>query len=1265
MLRQKLKRKTRVCLLSALYILGVATPVWAEDIEIFFTPEFIGVPANVLFILDVSDSMEAIVAGTSKTRLQVLKESLGIILSQSYNGLKVGFQDFADDDEVGIDFPIANINQNPAEIDPAIPADRFNTIADLLKHMISGLDTRNKTPTVTALYEAVRYFRGMQVLEGKEVPPYWNVAQDKYVYPNRNASNEKTYTNGGYVTKTREKTTWCSSTSTDWKCDRLIAGSCRDETRNSLRTTRNSKIPNCSAVPGANIVTYDSCRTYKDTRKTVCVEYDLTGTECLRTTTTGSRTCVDWEKRIDNDKSDVPRNCYFEDDRLWEVRPYEECQYAYDEEYQALQGDPTYRSPIEHMCQPNYIVLLSDGAPSSNINKGTIDDLLRAGGFEPPPATSNDCEDLTALDLNDYGKCGPDLVRFLREYDQSSALPGNQTVTTYTIGFSLAGVPEAQTYLRRLSEVGGGDYYDADSPESLVAVFQRIIEEISADNATFVVPSTAIDPNNLLANREEVYLSLFSPSDYPRWVGNIKGYYLGDAGYEDLNREKATDASGTIFLAGKQSFWTATPEVTALDGGLAGKLADVRTVYTYTGPDNFSSAVNLNSNEQRLRVANDSANGGTLSNALLGLDLTASSADRQALIEWAQSDEIGVGESLHTTPVFVPYTIPGNTAGAATQYVLFSVTNDGYLHAQDVTENGASGGRELFAFVPKELLPNLEKMKRNSTAENKLYGLDGGIAMWYEDANGDGVIDKAAGDHVRLYFGMRRGGSNYYALDVTDLSNPRLLWTIKSGDPGFKRLGQTWSKPVLTRMKVAESGDNDDERYVLVFAGGYDLHQDDKEVRSYDYIGNSLYIVDAQTGALLWSAAGPAEALISVLQAEIDDLEDTDSGIPFLETELARVGTEQTTAENADPLDPVLVANLMQEADSIANEIEAAKVQLADLQSALAVAEADDTQYDVSVATMLYSIPSDVRMIDVDANGLADRLYVGDMGGQIWRVDFPGGLQDGTDANGTAITYPGLGDNSSSKAAVYQLAQLSGSDAANSRRFYYPPSVAKVLDGGHYRLSVSIGSGYRAHPLQATIRDRFYALKDTLDTAPATAMTESNLVDMTDNAINEGSTAEQSVLRNSLANGSGWYIVLSSGEKALARPLTFENKVMFTTFNPGIQSANADCSAGFGPESRFYMVDLLDASPVKQLAEAVDLDGDGVPDPVVSGLTASDRSVTLLNPIIPAEPYVVHTPPTQQGGSTVAGETCVNVGSECMERVSRSLKLLRWRDKRL
>src|SRR5690606_30901866 len=116
----------------------------------------------------------------------------------------------------------------------------------------------------------------------------------------------------------------------------------------------------------------------------------------------------------------------------------------------------------------------------------------------------------------------------------------------------------------------------------------------------------------------------------------------------------------------------------------------------------------------------------------------------------------------------------------------------------------------------------------------------------------DNVIE--AGEKVFLYFGMGRGGDFYYALDVTEPRAPKFVWKLDG--TALPKLGQTWSTPTPTRIEIAGAAYDPDNtgHHVLVMGGGYEVDQD-LQTYSTDSVGNALYIVDAYSGALLWSAS--------------------------------------------------------------------------------------------------------------------------------------------------------------------------------------------------------------------------------------------------------------------------------------------------------------------------------------------------------------------------------------------------------------------------
>ena len=124
---------------------------------------------------------------------------------------------------------------------------------------------------------------------------------------------------------------------------------------------------------------------------------------------------------------------------------------------------------------------------------------------------------------------------------------------------------------------------------------------------------------------------------------------------------------------------------------------------------------------------------------------------------------------------------------------------------------------------------------------------------------------------------------------------------------------------------------------------------------------------------------------------------------------------------------------------------------------------------DITVPDMHYSIPAAVRSLDSDGDGVDDRLYVGDTGGQVWRVDL--------------AVLETVSSSPESTTVVGKLAEIADSSSdSKQRRFFDAPSVVQVRDTLFSDESdydyVLIGSGYRPHPLNTDVEDRFYAFRD-------------------------------------------------------------------------------------------------------------------------------------------------------------------------------------------
>ncbi len=795
---------------------------------------------------------------------------------------------------------------------------------------------------------------------------------------------------------------------------------------------------------------------------------------------------------------------------------------------------PSYISPIASQCQQNHIVLLSDGDAQSNSAENEAQTLM--GGAS-----------CTLVDTGSYNSkemCGRELAQWLYENDHNDQLPEKQNVITHTIGFNITD----PKFLQDIAAKGQGKFYPANSASELLTAFKSIFINVSKTDTSFVAPTATVSQANRMKHREDVYYSLFKPEGTARWAGNLKKYKVrGEDGQNaviiDAKDEVAIDPATGSFKPSTRSFWsTVNDGSSVLLGGAAEKIEQNgishlnRDVYTYTGQNK-----NLTHVSNQLLPSNPD-----LDPAWFELPpLLAADPDYYTdLVNWVHGQDLKdidgdndtnesrgeMGDPLHSQPLLLNY-----ADGSSIVYV---ATNEGFLHGVDHLT-----GLEEFAFMPKELLKNVTRFYDNAPTRSRPYGLDGGMAVWIEDDNNDGLID--SGEKAIVYVAMRRGGNNYYALDVSDYNNPKYLWSIQGGattddedpataDGDFEELSDTWSLPVKTKVR-----DGNLIRDVLIFGGGYDPNQDPSEAtstdtsstnteetigRTIDGVGRAIFIVDAETGEEIW-------------------------------------------------------------------------------------------QTDGTFSDMLYSIPSKVRVIDINLDGLADQLYVGDMGGQIWRIDI-----DNDSSSDITLSNRVTGD---------VIAKLAGEGAANARRFYYAPDVSILNIDGDQQLAISIGSGWRAHPLDTGVEDRFYSLRykhvytkpiDSQGYLEYGEIDENDLSDITEKPV--GAPIEN--------NTQGWYLRLSQpGEKVLASSVTADGNILFTSYLPG--ESSGVCSAAVG-SGAVYAVSALNGDPVLHLNQIVP----------GAALSHSDRMRKLNHAGIPPETTILFPS---------AGKATVLVGTETLDEL--------------
>lgn len=507
-----------------------------------------------------------------------------------------------------------------------------------------------------------------------------------------------------------------------------------------------------------------------------------------------------------------------------------------------------YQSPIDDFCQEqSHIILLTDGAANRPHSDDEIEDFIGESCANEPTVFENG----NTQNLRSGETCVKSLVRHINENDMRPTLNGLQRITTHTIGFNFS-----SKWLEDVAAAGGGLTTTADNATELVDAIKDIVGEVLKTDSTFVAPVAAVNEFNQLSHLSQVYFAVFRPDEFPRWRGNLKRYTLADGTAEiiDADGDVAVDSDTGFFTDDARSFWSTDPDGAIVDeGGAAENTPNYvnRNVYTYY---EGSTSTNLASGVNAVTKTNNN-----LTKDLFGVT-TLSDEEFDKLIDWMRGEDVDdenennvsaedryvYGDPLHSRPIAVTY---GGTEENPDVEIFFG-SNSGAIQSVD-----ADTGEETFAFFPEALLGIQQDLRLNDPTTAHPYGIDGTFTPWTNDEDRDGIQASDPEDFVRLYTGMRRGGRNYYALDVTDRNNPEYMWdisggTISANGDDFRELGQTWSRPIKT--KILLSGDTE-PRDVLMFTGGYDELQDEVEVRTTDGMGRGMYIVDAITGRLIWS----------------------------------------------------------------------------------------------------------------------------------------------------------------------------------------------------------------------------------------------------------------------------------------------------------------------------------------------------------------------------------------------------------------------------
>lgn len=838
--------------------------------------------------------------------------------------------------------------------------------------------------------------------------------------------------------------------------------------------------------------------------------------------------------------------------------------------YNTWNGDYTSSSsnrpddPVTQECQKHFVIMITDGEPtsdnfatSSSYTQGFSNFSGLIGDYAPDNVGDPDIGTDSTPEVGNppWGSSAgagylDDIARFMQQNDCRPDFDGDQVVDVYTVGFGTLG--PVNSLLQKTADEGNGLFFSGNQAETLTQALVSSVQDIISKSQGF---SAATVPAARTSTGGKLYTTLFQPtSTRPFWPGKLRSYQITKAG-EILDANGAcalenlvdpTFCAGGTFKAESAAppYWNASKVMPGANGRNlkislpdgsgqdiedfdhsidASDLGGSSVLGSYT---DYPPSPNVTSDSDL-----DEAVVSFVAGCEWGTGLSSGGGDDfqgcvdRTRVEAGITQADRLGDIFHSNPVvvgppasFIEEVSYGqfatNTTHSRRTRLIIAGANDGFLHGfnagnyQIATGDYDAGtGVEVFGFMPwgaREKIANLAK----DDATLHPISVDGSpsVADVWIDSNTDVDDAKLASEwKTVLVTGLREGGEHYLALDITnpaDSNYPNYMWEfpLESDTAWRSYIGETWSQPVITRVRLERGNGDIEEKWVAVVGFGYDPTSDPNDLAQYvstSTKGRGIMMIDIETGRPV---------------------------------AVRKYGTTATG----------------------------------------------------DVSNMLYAIPSAPAVLDYDLDGFADVIYIGDLGGNIWKWVIK--------ANGTADPTSGqLYQPNWSFRKFFSDDPTRAASGVHMRSFYYAPAATVV----NSILHLGIGSGERSDlNCSSTLNgcvlmNRYYVIKDrdiwdngTLATIDGRAYPAGELTDVT--PYEDDCPVVQP---------KGHYFEVSDGEKFVTNSEVFNSFFFTSTFTPDLSNLCepsgistlygflAKCGQGFfGPQSTISPIAGTDRS---------------------------------------------------------------------------------------
>ncbi|MCI0632959.1 MAG: hypothetical protein L0206_03445, partial [Actinobacteria bacterium] len=498
------------------------------------------------------------------------------------------------------------------------------------------------------------------------------------------------------------------------------------------------------------------------------------------------------------------------------------------------------------------------------------------------------------------------------------------------------------------------------------------------------------------------------------------------------------------------------------------------------------------------------------------------------------------GDVFHSNPLVVkrPSARPGDASYLAfrTHYedrtrVLYAGTNAGFLEAihagtwqptaTPFPKYDPGTGAELFGFMPWEPRRQIKKQPVDSpTSRTHYVDADAQAAdVWMYPAE-DATAKASNGSEWRtiLVGGLREGGRHYYALDITNpdgiagpdavtLDYPGYLWEFpREDDPDgdLTWMGSTFGQPIITRVRVQNAND-------LLPRPAYER-----------------WVAIVTAGYSATGDPNPTE-VTNKASNTWSYHEEAGRGLFIIDVKTGEVLAEQKFAD--------------------------------DTGSSCPTGGTDPQRW------MCYSIVTTPAVFDLDGDGFADSIYVGDLGGNVWKWSIHAIGEDRVNDGSGLRTQPSWRFRK-----FFDAPEATISGDVYHKNFFFPPTGAKVGS----KVWIAFGSGERRNvgfegdPGTPNENNRYYVVSDAdpweLSPTPLATIWEgdgpdagtvADLADFTTNAAAQ------------TPGEHGYFIRGGDGEKFVTRSEIFGGYVITASFTP-VDTGDPCTSRGNG---RAYVFD--------------------------------------------------------------------------------------------